>query len=213
MKLYADSPVRRRRQQAADLALLAFCAGCLWLAGRVNATVSGLADPPRQAGEAAGDLSSSLRSAGEAVSQVPLVPDEVATPFDGGADAADSMAAAAASTGGAIEDVALYLALVVALLPVAFAAASYLPGRVRWVREASASRRLLDSADDLDVFALRALVRQPLHALARVSDDPAGAWRRRDPDVVHRLAVLELREWGLEPGRSHRPRESVVGES
>jgi len=35
--------------------------------------------------------------------------------------------------------------------------------------------------------------------LARVSDDPAGAWRRRDPDVVRRLAALELADAGLRP--------------
>ena len=34
---------------------------------------------------------------------------------------------------------------------------------------------------------------------AMVSDDPAGAWRRGDPDVIHALALLELRECGLRP--------------
>jgi hypothetical protein len=38
-----------------------------------------------------------------------------------------------------------------------------------------------------------------MHRLAAVSDDPAGAWRRRDADVVRRLAVLELRDAGLRP--------------
>ena len=56
-----------------------------------------------------------------------------------------------------------------------------------------------DAAEDLDLFALRALSRQPMHRLARISDDPAGAWRRRDPAVVRRLAELELRTVGLKP--------------
>ncbi|HEY0776081.1 MAG TPA: hypothetical protein VGD51_18490, partial [Nocardioidaceae bacterium] len=58
-------------------------------------------------------------------------------------------------------------------------------------------RRFIDSSDDLDLFALRAMAHQPLHRLARISDDPAGAWRRGDPDVVRRLATLELRDSGL----------------
>ncbi len=55
----------------------------------------------------------------------------------------------------------------------------------------------LDSAADLDLFALRAVANQPLHVLARISPDPAGAWRRKDVDVVRRLAALELQDAGL----------------
>ncbi len=36
-----------------------------------------------------------------------------------------------------------------------------------------------------------------MHVLARVSDDPAGAWRARDQAVVTALAELELRDAGL----------------
>nr|MBA2464268.1 hypothetical protein [Nocardioidaceae bacterium] len=54
---------------------------------------------------------------------------------------------------------------------------------------------------DLDLFALRAMAHQPLHRLARISEDPAGAWRARDTDVVRALAELELRDAGLTPPR------------
>ena len=54
---------------------------------------------------------------------------------------------------------------------------------------------------DLDLFALRALATQPVHVLARVADDPAGAWRAGDAEVVSRLADLELRAVGLRPRR------------
>ena len=52
---------------------------------------------------------------------------------------------------------------------------------------------------DLDLFALRAMANQPMPRLAAVSDDPAGAWRRGDDEVIHALALLELREVGLRP--------------
>ena len=75
----------------------------------------------------------------------------------------------------------------------------YLPSRLRFVRRATAGQRYLDSGADLDLFALRAMAHQPLHVLAGIDADPAGAWRRGDPDVVDRLARLELRSVGLRP--------------
>ena len=44
-----------------------------------------------------------------------------------------------------------------------------------------------------------AMAHQPLHVLAGIDADPSGAWRRGDPDVVDRLARLELRSVGLRP--------------
>ena len=70
----------------------------------------------------------------------------------------------------------------------------FVPIRWRFVREATASARFIDAAEDLDLFALRALARQPMYVLAKISDDPAGAWRARDPEVVTALAALELRD-------------------
>jgi hypothetical protein len=75
------------------------------------------------------------------------------------------------------------------------------PGRLRFIREATAGLKFIDSADDLDLFALRALTNQPMRVLAKVSGDPAGDWRRRDPAVVRRLAELELKDVGLKPRR------------
>ena len=49
--------------------------------------------------------------------------------------------------------------------------------------------------------ALAALAHQGATSLAAISPDPVGAWRRRDPDVVRALALLELRDAGLRPPR------------
>lgn len=201
MKLYADRPGRLLGQLVADLAVVAFCAACVWFALAVHQQVVDLAEAPRSAGEAAGDLGDNLRAAAEQVSGIPLVPDGVAAPFDGSAGAADAMAEAGTATVAAIEDVAVYLALAVAVLPILLVLGSYLPGRISWVRVATSGQRLLDSGDNLDLFALRALTRQPLHVLARVTDDPAGGWRRGEPDAVRALALLELRDCGLDPAR------------
>ncbi|MGD9958797.1 hypothetical protein [Nocardioides sp.] len=200
MKLYADSPGRRTAQVAADLFLVAFVAASIWLALGVHEVVDALAAPSRTATSSATDLASSLRNAGETVGGIPLVPDGASAPFDEGASAADSIASASRSTTGAIQDLALWLALSTAALPILLALAAYLPGRVRWIRNATAGQRFIDSSDDLDLFALRALTRQPLHVLARVSDDPAGAWRRGETDLIRSLALLELHDYGLAAG-------------
>ena len=91
------------------------------------------------------------------------------------------------------------LAVTTALVPVLIVGFVWLVLRLRFVRRASAAQRFIDAAPDLDLFALRAMANQPMPRLAKVSDDPAGAWRRGDPDVIHALALLELRECGLRP--------------
>jgi hypothetical protein len=135
-----------------------------------------------------------------------VVGDDVQKPFEGAGGAADNLAAAGRAQVEAVQTLAFWLGIAVALIPILIALAVYLPPRIRFVRRATAGRRFLDSAADLDLFALRAMTNQPLHVLARVSDDPAGGWRERDPDVVRRLAALELKDCGLHP-----PRELVGG--
>jgi hypothetical protein len=92
----------------------------------------------------------------------------------------------------------MFVSVVLAVLAFASFAAFWIPLRVSFIRKASAAQRFVDANEDLDLFALRALARQPLHVLARISDDPAGAWRRGDRAIIDALAELELREEGLQ---------------
>ena len=89
------------------------------------------------------------------------------------------------------------LGISIAMIPILCVGVFFVPVRWRFVREATAGARFIDAAEDLDLFALRALARQPMYVLAKISDDPAGAWRARDPEVVTALARLELRDAGL----------------
>ena len=146
-------------------------------------------------------LSEKLRDAGGSLDDLPLVGDGIATPFDEAADASDGIAAAGRAQVEAVEDLAFWLGLAVGAIPILVVAAFYLPLRWRFIRRASAGQRYVDAVEDLDLFALRALARQPMHVLAKISDDPAGAWRRRDPVITRTLAELELRASGLRPPR------------
>ena len=53
-----------------------------------------------------------------------------------------------------------------------------------------------------DLLALRALARAPMHRLRAVSADPAAGWRTGDPEVLVRLATLELDSLGLRAPQS-----------
>lgn len=199
MKVYADVDPRRTLQVAGDVALVVWVVVWSWLAHVVHDAVLGLATPGRKLDAAGSSLAERLRDAGSTVDGIPYVGDDASAPFDGAGSSADQVAAAGRSQVEAVESLAFWLALAVALIPILVALAVYLPPRVRFVLRASAGQRLLDSAADLDLFALRAMTNQPLHVLARISPDPAGAWRARDPEVVRRLAALELRDVGLVP--------------
>ena len=86
-----------------------------------------------------------------------------------------------------------------ALVPILIVGLFWFALRLRFARRASAAQRFIDAAPDLDLFALRAMAKQPMPRLAAVSDDPAGAWRRGDDEIIRALALLELREVGLRP--------------
>lgn len=201
MKLYADTPGRRTFQIVVDLLFVAWLVMWVWIGLVVHDGTMALAGPGRRTDESASAMAGQLRDAGGRLDDVPLIGDEVATPFDKAADASDGLAAAGRDSVAAVEKLAFVLGLSIALIPILVVLAFYLPGRLRFIREATAGLKFIDSADDLDLFALRALTNQPMRVLAKVSGDPAGDWRRKDPVIVRRLAELELKDVGLKPRR------------
>ena len=201
MKLFADTPLRRTLQVLADLLFVAWLVLWVWIGTAVHDGTAQLAEPARQTDSAATSMAEQLRDAGGQLGEAPLVGDELAVPFDRAADASDGIAAAGRDTVEAVEQLALLLGLSVALIPILIVSAIHLPLRWRFIRQATAGARFIDASEDLDLFALRALANQPMHVLGKISDDPAGAWRARDPDVVRRLAALELADAGLRPKR------------
>ena len=197
MKIYADTDGRRSLQMLGDLLLVGWVYLWVQLALIVRDSTLLLARPGEEIAEAGHGLADWLRDAGDTVGGIPLVGDEAQAPFEGAGGAADRIAAAGESQVEAVTTLAFWLGLAVGAIPILIALLLYLPLRWRFVREATAGSRYVDGSDRLDLFALRAMSRQPLHKLARISDDPAGAWRRGDREVIHQLASLELRDTGL----------------
>jgi hypothetical protein len=197
MKLYADLGPRRSGQVAGDLLLVLWVLVWSWAGAAVNDGVSALGGVGAQVEDGGSSLAGHLGDAGDAASEVPLVGEQLRSPFDQAGGAARAIADAGRTQQEVAQQLGLLLGLAVALVPITLVAVLWLPRRVGFVRRAGAARDYLAAGGDIDLFALRAITGQPVRTLATVSDDPLGDWRRGDGEVVRRLADLELRDLGL----------------
>ena len=202
MKLYADATPRFTLQLALDAAVVAWVIVWIWLGTVVHDGVVALATPGERISSSARDLAGSLADAGGALDGTPLIGDGIASPFESAAEASRGIAQASDNSVAAIERFGFWLGVVVAVVPILYVLARFLPGRIRFVRNANAGQRLALGPADLEVFALRALTTQPLHRLTRVSPDPAGGLRRGETDVIAGLAALEMTRLGLSVPRT-----------
>ena len=194
MKIYAELPGLRARQVLSDAGLLLWVYLWVRIGMRVHDLVEALATPGRRMEEAGSDFAGSVSRLGGRADDLPLVGDRLADAFGTVADGGRALERAGVAQQDAVHTLALWLGVVLAALPIAWLLVRYLPGRVRWVREATAAARLRASGADLRLFALRALATVPLHELRRVSDDPAGDYEAGRFD---RLAAVELASVGL----------------
>jgi hypothetical protein len=197
MKLYADVPARFTAQLVGDVLFVCWVLAWVWIGNVVHDGTMDLAGPGHQIIASATGLSDSMRGAGDALGDLPVIGDGASAPFDQASEASASLADAGRTEVRAVERLAFWLGLSIALIPILVVGVLYLPRRARFVRDTGAAQRFVDGPADLEVFALRAIVSQPLHVLARVSDDPMTALRERDRTVIARLADLELRANGL----------------
>ena len=199
MKLYADTPTRRTRQLLADVFVLLWVGFWVYAGRRVHDLVTALRSPADSLSSAGVSVNEALTGAGEQAQQIPFVGDQLRTWLTQAAGSGTTLEQAGSSMGESIDQLARALGFATALAPIAIVVAVWLWLRISFARAATDAQRFIDAGEDLDLFALRAMARQPMRALARVSDDPAGAWRRQDRAVIRRLALLELREQGLRP--------------
>lgn len=194
MRVYADLPSVRIRQAVRDLLTAVWIYLWVRVGLRIYELVNYLQAPGRSlegAGEALADRAGGL---GEDVADVPLIGGALRAPFRAISDGGVLLQEAGVAQQEAVHTLAIWLALAIAGLPILLALISYIPRRLRWIREASAAARLTTAEPDLALFALRALTHQSVAALASVSADPVGAYRRGEYAA---LAGLELRSLGL----------------
>jgi hypothetical protein len=194
VKLYAETAGLRTRQLVGDLAVLAWTAA--WVAAGValNRLVEKLAVPGERVEQAGGSFAGDIAEIQQKVGRLPVVGDELQDPFGRLAGVGRTLAAAGVTQQEVVHQLALWLGVVVAVVPIVALLLVWLPSRVSWAREAGAASRLRMDGADLELFALRAVANRPLRDLHRVTPDPAGDLRAGE---YQDLADLELRALGL----------------
>lgn len=196
MALYAPPSAKLARQLALDALVVTWCVGW-WVVGRAtDAAIRGLAAVPRSAEQSGRDLQQRLNEAAEAAGRVPVAGESLRAPLDDIAGSVNGLIAGSVDLTAQLENLATIAGLTGFLLPVLLVVPFWLWYRIRFVRDSRAVAALIASGTATEWLALRAVTRQPLRRLAKVTDDPAGAWRAGDPAVIARLAELERRTNG-----------------
>ena len=199
MNLYADDAGRRGRQIFGDVVALLMIALFIWLAVTVRNVIAAFGELGIRLQDAGNGFSGTMSEIGEALGGVPLIGPGIAAPFDGASEAGDTLADAGEAVRGTVDAISLVAAFAVAALPIMAILLIWLLPRLKF---ASRSRELRAMSTDpamLDLLALRALMTAPVRAVAAQHPDAAGAWRRGDPELVRRLAALELQRGGVTP--------------
>ena len=197
MKFYSDFAAQRSRQITVDVLAIVLIAAWIWLGVAVYSLVIGLTGFGEQMQRAGAGFKETMTDLGDTLGSAPLIGGGIRGPFDSASDAGATLEAAGASQQVAVQNLALGLGLVVAVLPVLAILAVWLLPRIRFARRASSTARLVSAGAGVDLLALRALSRQRLSALAAVDTDPMAAWRRGDETVIRSLASLELKSSGV----------------
>jgi hypothetical protein len=194
MKLYAEVGRVRGRQILQDAALLLWIA--LWVAIglEVNALVNELSAPGETIERAGSGFAGSVEELGGGVGDLPVVGEELKRPFDAVADAGRVLEEAGQRQQDVVHTLALWLGTLFTVIPISYVLYKYVPDRLRWIREATAARHLRVDADDLRLFALRAIATRPLYELKRAAPDPAAAFEAGEYEA---LAGIELASLGL----------------
>jgi hypothetical protein len=194
VKLYAETAGLRARQVLGDLAVVAWTAAWVWAGVTLYRLVEKLAVPGARLEQAGGGFAGDVAEIQQKVGRLPVVGGELQGPFGRLAGLGQTLADAGATQQQVVHQLALWLGVLVAAVPIVALLLAWLPRRVAWAREAGAASRLRLAGADLELFALRAVANRPLRQLRRVTADPAGALRTGDYEA---LADLELRSLGL----------------
>lgn len=194
MKLYAEVPRHRIQQILNDILIVLWITVWARVGVIVHDLVTKLAGPGRSVESAGRRVADGAANVSGDVSDVPLVGDDLASAFDRLADAGAFLRDAGQSQQDAVATLAVWLGALLAIIPIALVLISWLPRRIRWIAEASAASRIRLDAEDLHLFALRAIARRTLNELHAATPDPAGAYASGDYEP---LAALELDALGL----------------
>jgi hypothetical protein len=201
MVVYDSRPVRRVRQVVGDVLVLVGLVLAVVVGREVAGSIERLAAIGTRVQDEGSAFQRQLSATARALADIPLAGDAVSAPLRRASEHAGAVAAAGAQQ----HDTAVHLAhLVGGGLTVVFVVVLLLVWtrtRGRFVRAATAARRVDQGPDGTEVLALRALVGRD--AVTALGPGVVARWRERDPATIAALADLERRSCGLRirPGR------------
>lgn len=204
MKVYADSPGRRTAQIVGDVFLLCFVAVCVWAGRAVANGIGALRGPADSLQSAGSSFQQNMTGAAGQVGGVPIIGDTLRTPFESLSGTGQQLAQVGASMGSTVDTIARVAGVSVAAVPIVTALCIWLLVRGLFIRRATAASRMVRAPGSMELFALRALTRQPLRRLAPLGPNLAGRFRDGDPVLVRQLALLEMKSCGVSPEREER---------
>ncbi|AQA02453.1 hypothetical protein BVC93_08395 [Mycobacterium sp. MS1601] len=194
---YATTPRRLLLQLVSDAVILTWTVIWVTVGVAVHSAIATIAAVGRQVQSGANGIADNLESAGNSVSGVPWIGDDLRGPLMSAGEAALDLAGA----GGELDQTASWLAWVLALAvaspPILALAMPWLVLRIRFFRRKWTALTLASTPAGEQLLAMRALANRPLRKLTSVSMDPVGAWRREDAVTIRGLAALELRAAGI----------------
>ena len=197
MRFYSDYPLARIRQIAADVTALALVVLAITLGSIVHDAVTTFASLGRQLEDAGRRFSSTMADAADAVGDIPFVGDDIRSPFDDATGTGRAIARAGVEQQVLVDQLALLLGLLVALVPVVVVLRYWLARRISFARRAAVAASLAQADGGVDLLALRALGRGDPRVLLRATPDAVARWRAGDPVAVRALAELALRDAGV----------------
>ncbi len=199
MKYYADSTNRRQWQILSDVLVLLWvvlCGSAGWNVYQGIQEVRPAADSLSSAGDS---IATSMAGAASSVANAPLIGGSLRGPFDAVAAAGQTLADAGTSLGMTIDEFSRTAGLFVALVPIIIVVGPWAVLRYRFVRRATNAKHWLTRPGALELFALRALVAQPLDRLEPLGDGAVDGFLRKDKATLRALAALELEAYGVTP--------------
>jgi hypothetical protein len=199
VKLYPSQPAARRRTLVSDLLALLLILLFAVLGLKVYDAVDELAVLGTGVKDAGGAVTEGFGAAGDAVSGVPVVGEELGDALGQTGEATGGPVEEAGREGeDAVHDLALLLGLLVFLLPTAVYLWQVLPRRIRQIRTLSVTSRALGgemTPARRQALAMRAAFGLPFERLLRHTPDPIGDFvqDRYDPLLEALYEDAELR--------------------
>jgi hypothetical protein len=197
VKLYSDFGGRRVYQALGDLAAIVVLVVGIVVAVAIHNAIAAFKGIGADVAKSGNDFSSTMSDIGGKLAGVPLIGGGISAPFSTASDAGGTLADAGTNWQNGIEHLATLVGWTVAALVVLVVLVGWVRPRLVGAVRRAAVARLATASASLDLLAFRALATRPARAVTRLDEDVVAGWRRGDPEVIRKLAALELKASGI----------------